>query len=78
MKLVKDWRRVLAKSWAVRSLMLAGMVLPQVWVSMPDEQRAAILDLVGLRGAATIVSFIAAIIVAARLLHQNNLDTEKK
>lgn len=77
MKLVTDWKKVLRKSWAVRSAMLSGMVLPQVWVSMPDEQREAILDIIGLRGAATIISFLAAIIVAARVLHQNNLNGDK-
>jgi hypothetical protein len=73
MKLKNDWRKILAKSWAVKLAALFGMALPQVWVSIPETQQAELLGLIGLRGAATLISFLAALIIAARLLQQKDL-----
>lgn len=74
MKLIdeaKSWWRF----WSVR-LGLLGVAMPQVWAQVPQDQREAVLDLVGLKGLTALISLFFALIVAARLLRQN-LESEK-
>lgn len=75
MKLI-DNARQWWKFWSVR-LSLLGLALPQVWAQVPQDQREAVLDLFGLKGLAALVSLLFALIVAARLLQQSNLDQPK-
>jgi hypothetical protein len=63
------------KFWSVR-ISLLGLALPQVWMGLGQDQREAVLDLIGLRGITAAVSLFFALIVAARLLQQN-LDQQK-
>jgi hypothetical protein len=76
MKLIDDARQ----GWRFLSVRLgiAGIALPQVWVALPQDQREAVLDLFGLKGLAALISLLFALIVAARLIHQSNLDQPKE
>jgi hypothetical protein len=75
MKLIDDVRQWW-RFWSVR-LGLVGLALPQVWVQLPQDQREAVLDLVGLKGLAAAVSLMFALVVAVRLIRQSNLGDQK-
>ncbi len=62
--------------WSVR-LALLFAALPQVWALMPESQRDAVLDFVGLRGLAAMVTFLFALVAAARVIKQQSLDHPK-
>lgn len=73
-KLVDNWR----KAWRMASVQVSflGVALPQVWAQLPQDQRDAVLDLVGLKGIASLISLLFALIVAVRLIQQSGLNQE--
>lgn len=74
LKLVDNWKQWW-KFLSVRCA-LVGVALPQVWAQVPQDQRDAVLDLVGLKGIASAVSLLFALIVAVRLIRQSGLTQE--
>lgn len=69
MRLVKNWKYCL-KMWSVR-LSLLYAAIPPVWIGMPQEYRDAVLDTLGLKGMAALITFLCLVIIAARVKNQD-------